>query len=71
MTRGKIIAVGFCWGARYALLMAQKPSKVDVVIANHPSFAVNADVESVQVPVAFLKGDQDVCSSSPPPIQPF
>ena len=57
---GKIIAVGFCWGARYALLMAQKPSKVDVVIANHPSFAVDADVEAVEVPVAFLKGDQDV-----------
>lgn len=40
--------------------MAQKPSKVDVVIANHPSFVVDADVESVERPVAFLKGDQDV-----------
>lgn len=40
--------------------MAQKPAKVDVVIANHPSFVVDADVESVDVPVAFLKGDQDV-----------
>jgi dienelactone hydrolase len=56
----KIIAVGFCWGARYAFLMAQEPSKVDVVIANHPSFVTDADLENVKTPSALLKGDHDV-----------
>jgi len=55
----KIIAVGFCWGARYAFLMAQEPSKVDVVIANHPSFVTDADLENVKTPSALLKGDHD------------
>jgi hypothetical protein len=40
--------------------MAQEPAKVDVVIANHPSFVVDADLETVKVPSALLKGDQDV-----------
>lgn len=59
--RNKIIAVGFCWGARYALIMAQSPSKVDVVIANHPSFVSKDDLKEIKdVPVAFFKGDKDV-----------
>lgn len=43
--------------------MAQEPSKVDVVIANHPSFVTNADLETVKVPSALLKGDQDVSAA--------
>lgn len=45
--------------------MAQEPSKVDVVIANHPSFVVDADLETVKTPSALLKGDQDVSRCAP------
>jgi dienelactone hydrolase len=58
----KIIAIGFCWGGRYVLLLSKddSPARVDVAVAYHPSFVVNADVEGItRTPVAVFKGDQD------------
>ncbi|EAL17969.1 hypothetical protein CNBK3200 [Cryptococcus deneoformans B-3501A] len=61
---GKIAAVGYCFGARYALLLAQPQSgaksSVDVVVANHPSFLVLDDVKDINsTPCIILKGDKD------------
>ncbi|WVO16766.1 hypothetical protein L204_104450 [Cryptococcus depauperatus] len=59
---GKIALVGFCWGSRYALVLAQSnsPAKPDVVVANHPSFLTLEDVKPItEIPVAILKGDKD------------
>ncbi|KAL7424010.1 hypothetical protein Q5752_001595 [Cryptotrichosporon argae] len=65
---GKVAAVGYCWGGRYALLQAQDdaPGRADVAVAFHPSFLVETDVEPIKtVPVAILKGDQDDILSEP------
>jgi len=59
---GGLAAIGFCWGGRYALLLAQddSPARVDVAVANHPSFLVNADVEPIKtVPCAIFLGTED------------
>lgn len=63
---GKVGAIGFCWGGRYALVFAQEesPARVDAVIANHPSLLVNADVEPIQsVPCAIFLGTEDAMMS--------
>ncbi|KAK6905254.1 hypothetical protein I203_106074 [Kwoniella mangroviensis CBS 8507] len=59
---GKIATIGYCWGGRYALVLAQddSPARVDVAVATHPSFLVNDDVKPItKVPVAILKGTAD------------
>ncbi|WVF65951.1 hypothetical protein IAT40_000689 [Kwoniella sp. CBS 6097] len=59
---GKIAAVGYCWGGRYSLILAQddSPAKVDVAVGTHPSFLVNDDVKPItSVPVAIFKGTED------------
>ncbi|KAK8853049.1 hypothetical protein IAR55_003750 [Kwoniella newhampshirensis] len=59
---GKVAAIGYCWGARYCMLLAQEtsPVKVDVAIANHPSFLTQGDVELItSIPCGIFKGDVD------------
>lgn len=60
--RGKIGSIGFCWGARYVLLLARDdaPTQIDVGVTYHASFVTEADVEGIsRVPVAFFKGTAD------------
>ncbi|KAL8764738.1 MAG: hypothetical protein Q9209_007905 [Squamulea sp. 1 TL-2023] len=70
MTPGtdKIGAVGFCWGARYAILQAHgvdlaTPGKiggVDAVFAAHPSLvAVPGDFDPVSRPLSMALGTKD------------
>ncbi|WWD19459.1 hypothetical protein CI109_103919 [Kwoniella shandongensis] len=61
-TTGKVAAIGYCWGARYCMLLAQdtSPVKVDVAIGNHPSFLTQDDVKPItSIPCAIFKGDVD------------
>lgn len=54
----KIGAVGFCWGGRYAILMAH--GQVDAAVACHPSLvAVPGDFDPVTKPLSLAVGDQD------------
>lgn len=55
---GKIGATGYCWGGRYAILLAD--GKVDAATAFHPAFlAVTADYEKVTKPLSIGTGDKD------------
>lgn len=58
---GKVGAVGFCWGGRYAVLLGGGASPlVDAVVANHPSFLTDEDIAAVtKTPVAIFWGDRD------------
>jgi len=62
MSSGKIVTVGFCWGGRYSLLLANddSPVKTDVAIAFHPSFLVEADLKNINsIPVGIFAGEED------------
>jgi len=55
---GKVGALGFCWGGRYAILAAH--GAVDAAYACHPSLvAVPGDFEAVSKPLSLAVGDQD------------
>lgn len=55
---GKVGALGFCWGGRYAILAAH--GEVDAAYACHPSLvAVPGDFEAVSKPLSLAVGDQD------------
>lgn len=55
---GKVGALGFCWGGRYAILAAH--GEVDAAVACHPSLvSVPADFERVTKPLSLAVGDQD------------
>lgn len=58
---GKVGAVGFCWGGRYAILQAHAgDASVDAVVACHPSLvAVPGDFEPVVKPISLAVGDAD------------
>lgn len=58
-------AVGFCWGGKHAVMLAQgaqadgKPL-VDAAFAGHPSFlTIPGDIEKLTRPVSFAIGDMD------------
>lgn len=55
---GKVGAIGFCWGGRYAILATH--GEVDAAYACHPSLvAVPGDFEPVKKPLSLAVGDRD------------
>lgn len=55
---GKVGAIGFCWGGRYAILAAH--NEVDAAYACHPSLvSVPSDFEYVNKPLSVAVGDKD------------
>jgi len=58
---GKVGAIGFCWGGRYAILAAHGgEASVDAAYACHPSMvAVPEDFEPVTKPLSLALGDKD------------
>jgi len=55
---GKVGAIGFCWGGRYAILAAH--GEVDAAYACHPSLvAVPSDFDPVTKPLSLAVGDKD------------
>lgn len=55
---GKVGAIGFCWGGRYAILAAH--DKVDAAFAAHPSLvAVPGDFDPVKKPLSIAIGTKD------------
>lgn len=55
---GKVGAIGFCWGGRYAILAAH--GEVDAAYACHPSLvAVPGDFDPVSKPLSLAVGDKD------------
>lgn len=63
---GKVGAIGFCWGGRYAILAAQQPFSslsgrgIDAAYACHPSLvAIPGDFDPVVVPLSLALGDKD------------
>lgn len=55
---GKVGAIGFCWGGRYAILAAH--GEVDAAYACHPSLiAVPGDFEAVTKPLSLAVGEKD------------
>jgi len=56
---GKLGAVGFCFGARYATLIGSKDATVDAVVVNHPSLITPEEIGAATVPYLVNIGDKD------------
>lgn len=55
---GKVGAIGFCWGGRYAILAAH--GEVDAAYACHPALvAIPGDFDPVTKPLSLAIGDKD------------
>jgi dienelactone hydrolase len=64
----KIGSIGFCWGGRYSILLANEGANpsVDAAVANHPSFLkMPEEIEKIEKPVSIHVGDADVIFKMP------
>jgi len=50
----KIGVIGYCYGGKTVVKLAQAPNKVDTFVAAHPSALSQADFDNVQKPGLFL-----------------
>ena len=55
----KIGAVGFCWGAKVVVQLAQSQEYIQAGALLHPSFVTVDDVKGVKVPLAVLGAEID------------
>ena len=58
-----VYTIGYCFGARYAVLLAQAvkgaPGAVEAFAVAHPSFVTTSDIEAVRAPGLFLLAEVD------------
>ncbi|XP_021751842.1 endo-1,3;1,4-beta-D-glucanase-like [Chenopodium quinoa] len=60
----KIGAVGFCWGAKVVVQLAQTDEYIQAAALLHPSFVTVDDIKGVKVPITVLGAEVD--HMSPP-----
>ena len=56
----KIAAVGYCFGAKYAIRhLLPKSGKIDVAFVAHPSFVDEQELEEIQGPLSIAAAEED------------
>ncbi|UZJ53634.1 hypothetical protein CBS101457_002954 [Exobasidium rhododendri] len=56
----KLAVLGFCWGGRQAILLANGQHSIRAIVANHPSYTeFPATFEAIQKPVLIQVGNDD------------